>query len=52
LSKLLFCLSFVLLPQAPAWAQGPREPFEIALKHPGDKSESLARDQLRKRIKN
>jgi hypothetical protein len=48
LRKLLLCLSFGLLLQAPAWAQGGREPFEIALKHPGDKSEQLTRDQLRR----
>ena len=46
--KLLLCLSLGLLLQAPAWAQGGRESFEIAVKHAGDKAELLTRDQLQR----
>jgi hypothetical protein len=46
--KLLLCLTFGSLLCAPAWAQGGREPVEISVKHPGDKNELLARDQLRR----
>ena len=46
--KLLLCLTFGLLLPAPAWAQGGRGPFEIAVKHPGDKNEALTREQLQR----